>query len=152
MGRNWNEFDRFSILINKYMPESGEGDTMASQICTAVNKLVYKWYNDGDVYDNTNGYLEGWCNDLSSYANWLRLYCCGDLILDQIYECKSRNEYENLLYKIAEAYIEEEYLNDMADHVSHGSIYECDGPFEFIDHSDEDEDYDPWLWEDEEDE
>ena len=70
---DWDYFDKFEPIINKYMPDRGEGETMASQIVTAVNKLVYKWYNDGDVYDNTY-ILEGWANDLSDYANWLYKY------------------------------------------------------------------------------
>ena len=68
--KSWDYFDRYEALISRYMPESDEGDTMASQVVTAVNKLVYKWYNDGDVFDNAH-YIEGWANDLSSYANWL---------------------------------------------------------------------------------
>lgn len=68
MAVNWNYFDKFEAITVKYMPDYGEGETIASQAVTAVNKLIYKWYNDGDVFDNTK-YLEGWWNDLSSYAN-----------------------------------------------------------------------------------
>ena len=46
---DWGYFNKFEDTIDKYMPSSGEGETMASQIATAINKLVYKWYNDGDV-------------------------------------------------------------------------------------------------------
>ena len=57
---------------------------MATQICTALNKLVYKWCNDGDVYDNTYG-LDGWANNLSSYANWIYKYLpLSQEILDRI--------------------------------------------------------------------
>ena len=63
-------FNKFKQINDSYLPDTGEGDTMATQICTAVNKLIYGWYNDGDVYDNTY-MIDGWCNDLSSYANWL---------------------------------------------------------------------------------
>ena len=61
--KSWSEFERFEPVIDRFMPLSGEGETVASQVCTAVNKLVYKWYNDGDVFDNSYE-LEGWCNDL----------------------------------------------------------------------------------------
>ena len=70
MATNWDYFDRFEGIEDKYLPVQGEGETKASQIVTAVAKLVYKWYNDGDVFDNTH-HLEGWANDLSDYANWL---------------------------------------------------------------------------------
>ena len=67
---DWSYYDKFNTLIDKYLPRQGEGENMATQIVTVVNKLVYKWYNDGDVYDNTH-MLDGWCNDLSSYATYI---------------------------------------------------------------------------------
>ena len=69
-GVEWDYFDKFQKIIDKYMSSNGEGETKASQVVTAINKLIYKWYNDGDVFDNTH-HLKGWWNDLSSYANWL---------------------------------------------------------------------------------
>ena len=65
MAVDWSYFDKFDPLQDKYLPNRGEGDTIATQIVTAVAKLIYKWYNDGDVFDNT-WYLDGWLNDLSS--------------------------------------------------------------------------------------
>ena len=41
----WSAFDKFEPIIDKYMPDIGEGDSLASQMVTAVNKLIYKWYN-----------------------------------------------------------------------------------------------------------
>jgi hypothetical protein len=70
MAVDWGYYDKFETLNDNYLPVRGEGETVATQIVTAVCKLVYKWYNDGDVFDNTH-HLEGWANDLSSYANWL---------------------------------------------------------------------------------
>ena len=63
--KKWSYFNKFKELNNKYLPDMGEGETKATQVVTAVTKLVYKWYNDGDVYDNTY-MMKGWCNDLSS--------------------------------------------------------------------------------------
>ena len=68
----WDDFDIFSDIIEEcdcWTPQ-GEGEDKGTQIAIATSKLVYKWFNDGDVFDNTY-YLEGWANDLSSYANWL---------------------------------------------------------------------------------
>ena len=70
---SWSAFDEFDGICDQYLPSRGEGDTMASQIVTAINKLIYKWFNDGDVYDNSY-FIQGWCNDISSYANWLYEY------------------------------------------------------------------------------
>lgn len=143
----WSEFDKFGGVNKKYLPECGEGETMATQICTAVNKLVYKWYNDGDVYDNTH-YLEGWANDLSSYANWLRKYA-GAGLLDQIEDCVNEREYEELLYTLCIQYLNPEYLDMMAKKEKVGTIYECDGPFTFddgLDDLDHEEDWDEEDW------
>ena len=91
----WSDFDQFDDICHEYLPIRGEGDSMATQIVTAITKLVYKYYNDGDVFDNTY-YLEGWANDLSSYANWLFTYIPLKE-LEEIYEIRSEEEYSNLL-------------------------------------------------------
>ena len=73
MAVDWSKYRQFGDITHKYLPSRGEGDSKASQLVTAVNKLIYKWYNDGDVFDTT-GNLKGWANDLSSYANWIYRY------------------------------------------------------------------------------
>ena len=50
---SWSAFDEFDGICDQYLPSRGEGDTMAEQIVTAINKLIYRWFNDGDVYDNS---------------------------------------------------------------------------------------------------
>lgn len=141
MAVSWSYYRKFEGLLDKYVPDMGEGETMASQICTAVNKLVYKWYNDGDVYDNTH-YLSGWCNDLSSYANWLRYWASGDTgcddILDRIYECYTADDYESLLKDLADCLLDEDWLPVM-EKTKVGSIYDFDGPFRFEEQYDDDE-------------
>lgn len=146
---DWDYYDKFEDLINKYMPDQGEGETLASQIVTAVNKLVYKWYNDGDVYDNVNSGLQGWANDLSSYANWLYKYAPGDVpqILKNIYGMGEESDYETLLKELADNLLDENLL-DSLEKSKQGSIYDCDGPFEFKEYDEEDED----EWDEDEDE
>ena len=103
---------------------------MATQICTAVNKLIYKWYNDGDVFDNTYK-LDGWANDLSSYANWLYKWVKGTQeILDRI--CTAdENTYEQILKDLADTLLTKESLEYYAKLPAVGSVYVCDGKFEF---------------------
>ena len=36
---DYSEFNKFGKVINEHMPWNGEGETLNSQICTAVNKL-----------------------------------------------------------------------------------------------------------------
>lgn len=134
----WSYFNKFETVINKYMPSSGQGETMASQLVTAVNKLIYKWYNDGDVFDNT-GLLDGWCNDLSSYANWIDTHIEDVDFLDDIYECNS-SEYEELLARLADMTLNEEFLTKYIK-PKVDDIYRCEGKFVFVEYYDDEEDY-----------
>jgi len=145
---SWSYYNRFEDVTNRYMPWSGEGNSFASQIVTAVNKLVYKWYNDGDVYDNRYT-LKGWCNDLSSYANWLAVYT-GTVELHKIQLAKTYGDYEQILKSVADLLLDEELLAVLDKKPRRGTIYECEGPFEFVE-LDEDE-WEEEDYEEEEDE
>ena len=129
MAVNWDYFDKFESVIDKYMPIKGEGETKASQIVTAVNKLIYKYYNDGDVFDNTH-HLKGWANDLSDYANWL-LNNADAEILYKIAYCYHDDDYEDLLKKLADKLLDENYLIEQNELEKVGTIYDCNGKFEF---------------------
>ena len=119
------------------MPCRGEGETKATQIVTAINKLVYKWYNDGDVFDNTH-YLVGWWNDLSSYANWLEHHTdkASD-ILHKISKCYDDGDYEDLLKELADTLLDENYLEEQDQIGKEGTIYQCWGSFEYVEIDDE---------------
>lgn len=148
MSIQWSDFDKFSDISDKFLPVKGEGDTVATQIVTAVNKLVYKWFNDGDVYDNTY-YLDGWCDDLSSYANWLFYKApYTQNILVGIRDIHSEEEYTKLLYDLCELTLNEEYLSEFVNSEKVGTIYECDGPFEFTEGDSIDWDDFEGLWDD----
>ena len=137
---DWGYFEKFEHGSETYLPDQGQGDTMATQICTVINKLVYKWYNDGDVFDNTHN-LEGWANDLSSYANWLYKYVpMSQKILDRIETIKHESEYEFLLKDLADLFLDESVLHIFNRFEAMGDIYECDGKFRFNENYGEDED------------
>lgn len=151
---DWSYYNKFKNILDKYMSNSGEGETMASQIVTAINKLIYKWYNDGDVYDNVNSGMQGWANDLSDYANWLDKYCKpASRILDSIYNCSNDDEYENILKALADKCLDEKYLSTMEEKPKQGSIYDCEGQYEF-EEQDENDEWEDYIvdFDDEEDE
>ena len=148
MAVEWDYYDKFKELNDKYLPMRGEGETKATQIVTAVNKLVYKWYNDGDVFDNTH-VLRGWANDLSSYANWLYEHTSADSILAKIVNCITESDYENLLKELADTLFDEAYLDEENKIEKIDTIYECNGIFRFVEVYDEDEDEDEDYWYDE---
>lgn len=134
-------FNKFDDTISKYLLPVGQGDRMATQIVTAVTKLIYKWFNDGDVYDNTR-YLVGWENDLSSYANWLYKSGggFGEEALIKVFEARSDEDYEDVLYGVAEHFLNPSVLDILYSIPAEGNIYNCSGPFKFI-YCDEEEDY-----------
>ena len=146
---DWSEFDVFE---DKYLPSWGEGDTRASQIETAVCKLVYKWYNDGDVFDNTYE-LGGWCNDISSFANWLYEYY-PDVrpILDRIRTLTTHEEYEQMLYDLCRYFWRDGFLEAENERPKEGSVYDCDHPFKFVEYRDDDDAEYDWDWEDDDEE
>ena len=137
---DWEYFNKFEKINDKYLPISGQGETIATQICTVINKLVYKWYNDGDVFDNTHG-LEGWANYLSDYANWLYKHVFqSQAILDRIENITHESEYEFLLKDLSDNFLNEttlEYYNTLP---ATDDIYDCEGKFKFVEYYGEDED------------
>ena len=155
MGVDWRYYDKFKRVMDRFLPDRGEGESKATQIVTSVNKLVYKWYNDGDVFDNTYS-IDGWCNDLSSYANWLEANAYGARgILCKIRRCSSYDDYEQLLKELADKLLDMEDLENAALIPAIGSIYECDGPYRFEEPHDEydecqDMDFDDEFGDDEE--
>lgn len=140
MAVDWGYYDKFEELNDKYLPLWGEGETKATQIVTAVNKLVYKWYNDGDVFDNSH-YLDGWCNDLSSYANWLYRYTDTKDILNKICKCYTFDDYEDLLKELTDKLFDEKFIAEQNNLEKIDSIYECNGKFKFIESYDDEDDY-----------
>lgn len=134
-------FDKYSDKLKKFYADVGEGDTLASQAAAAVNKLVYKWFNDGDTYDNT-GVMKGWANDLSSYANWLASHIDGaEGILNMIWRVdggltanQQDEQYEKMVLEpLCELVCKEGFLEGLAQQPKDGSIYDCNGPYEFKD-------------------
>lgn len=141
---NWNYYDseNFARITAKYLPEKGQGDTMATQIVTVVSTLVYGWYNDRDAYDNTY-YLTDWGNDLSSYANWIYQYTDENIqnILEGVKEC-NESDYEDLLKDLADTLLDEEVLEGYSKRQAVGSIFNCVGVFKFEYHEDEEDEED----------
>lgn len=129
-------FEVYEWACERYMPQVGEGETMASQCVTAVTKLVYKWFNDGDVYDN-NYMMDGWGNDLSSYANWLEKYTPAAPILEGIRDCYGDDEYEDILMGLCDLLLTDENLTALAKVAKAGSIYDCDGSYSFTEQDEE---------------
>lgn len=129
----WADFStpETDAMEKKYLPRTGEGENMATQTVTAVCKLIYKWFNDGDVFDNTYA-LEGWANDLSSYANWLDSHVpeAAD-VLARIENVTGESDYTRLLYDLMNTTLNQGLLSTLETIPATDSVYDCDGPYEF---------------------
>lgn len=125
----WDEFSKDFPNSDKYLPTMGDGENMGTQAATALCKLVYKWFNDGDVYDNNYG-MEGWCNDISGSANWLYKYIPETReILDLIDEVSNDDEYTNLLYDLCA--VVDPKIPELLNEPKIGDAYNEGGPFSF---------------------
>lgn len=155
-GVDWSYFNKFSDVDEKYLPPRGEGENKATQICTAVSKIVYKWYNDGDVFDNVHSGMDGWANDLSDYANWIWTNVPeARPILEDVKDCYTDGEYECLLARLCDTINTMEFLKNCENVPKIGSVYECDGPFKYRDPDDcwdDDDDEDEWDDDDDDEE
>lgn len=148
---DWSYYDKFDKIIDKYLPARGEGETLATQFCTAVNKLVYKYYNDGDIFDNSY-YLTETGNDLSSYANWIAKHSkTAKAILERIEKIYIEDDYEDLLADLADEILNEDFLSEANKKEKHGSIYNCAGQFHYKEWEEEEwEEEDEEEWEEKE--
>ena len=130
---SWSDFKstKSDILSKKYLPEYGDGNNQATQAVTAASKLIYKWFNDGDVYDN-NYALEGWANDISGSANWLYNYVEGAAdILNRIKRIDSEDEYVDILWDIYNLVFDKDLLAELKTKPKVGDAYNEEGPFEY---------------------
>lgn len=41
--------DSLHILFEKYVPMSGKCDTVGGEMVRAISRIIYRWYNDGDI-------------------------------------------------------------------------------------------------------
>ena len=141
--------DEQNALQDNYLPPQGDGDTQATQAVTALCKLVYRWYNDGDIYDNHYS-MQGWANDISGSANWLYKHIpATQPILEEIYDVVSDDGYELILRDLTNVVLDAQLLSELDQLPKDGDAYMEDGPFSFDEnlYEDEEEEY----YEDDED-
>lgn len=116
----------YGHLTDQYMPSRGQGENKAQQLVTATNKILYKWYNDGDTIDG-NG------NDLTSYANWIETNFKDTKPIFDAAEDIGYNDDDayitDVLIPLTKFTFNESLLSELEKQNSVGSIYNCDGRF-----------------------
>ena len=56
---------RFDELFDELVPMSGKADSLAGEIIRAVSRIVYRYYNDGDIVGV--GYGNETCNPAARF-------------------------------------------------------------------------------------
>lgn len=146
MNEIWNKIDKidksFEALRDKYVPDCGMANTKGGEIIRAYDRIVYRYFNDGDMVGISYG--NETCN--GSYRFLYRTLgdLCPDLVSAADY---SEDKYLETLLKLAENV--KKYLDE------HPDVFETENytdsrdqiPEDF-DWQEEDEDED-WYDEDE---
>lgn len=73
--------DKLGKLFDKYVPDSGQAKTVGGEIVRAINRVLYRYWNDGDMVGIGDGILT--CNCSYRYLedkvpSFPELYCFGD--------------------------------------------------------------------------
>ena len=135
----YNKIDELSKSIDnlrdKYVPGSGKADTVGGEIIRALDRLLYRFYNDGDQVGE--GYGIETCNGSYRYLSH-KVENCPSLA------CWSgESKYEDSLYKLAETTVA--YL------LAHKELFRTDNTEDSREISEEDrEEMYRWEHEDEE--
>ena len=127
----WGYFDQFDPVLDNFLPPNGEGTNLAQQFTVATNKLIYGWYNNKDVYDNTHN-ITGGDDNLSSYANWLasRDDTCKQ-ILNKIKDVKLYGQYEDILKVLADYVWTQKDFEELLNTPKTGSVYNATGDYKW---------------------
>jgi hypothetical protein len=106
--------NRNDKLFEKLVPASGPTGTLEGEMLRSVNRLVYRWYNDGDYWYTGYG-----VETAGSAETFLRTYSSVDLY-DELKQSENKKEedYEKALVVI---------LTKIIDYIEAQKVYQpCD--------------------------
>ena len=146
MALNVKDLGKYYDVLSQYLPDTGEGDTMVTQLSTAVNRIVYRWFNDGDTI---------WTEECQSFADWLWQNIARiDAVIDDMNQYMFAGSpyiedrtlsgiYEDCLKEILDIAADRDLLNDLDSRPANGSVYDCEGAvLEVMERYSEDDYYD----------
>ena len=122
---------KYQYYMEKYATEYEEETCKAHQIAGAIDRLYYQWRQNGSVFDDSIPFGTD-CTDVSDYANWLDRYTdeAGE-ILSTFTQCETDRDYDELLLKLCDVFLNEEYLSQYVNERKVGNIYKCSGRFKY---------------------
>lgn len=110
----WSEYNQFEDILNRYLPDVGQGDTKASQAVTCINKLILAFYKDSDISSKV---VQDCTNWLYTYLPATRRY------LTPLESAESMNDYSDALYALADKILDERSLQTLAKQSTCGQVY-----------------------------
>ena len=122
----WSDFNRFHN-DEKYLPNRGEGETMASQLAVAEVKIIYRYFNDGETISHAIGTQSG---NMRSYADWIEENIPELSELMAKFPKNRGPKYELFLYKLAEE--TDRIIDSYADKPKVGTVYPSSGRRHFF--------------------
>ena len=134
---NWghlSETDRakFDEFFDKYVPINGSADTLGGEIVRAINRIVYRYYNDGDTVDR---YCGNEYNHLRACDTFLKTYCPAYHSLSNVKELEYEKNLCDRLKKVLD------YL------IANPNVFEIPNSTDCIANAP----YEPWEYDDDED-
>tara|TARA_R110000751_G_scaffold243134_1_gene343353 strand:- start:46 stop:489 length:444 start_codon:yes stop_codon:yes gene_type:complete len=118
---------RSDVLFGKLVPGSGNAGTMEGEMLRAINKIVYRHYNDGDYFFTGYG-----CETAGPAHSFLIQGCPLSYKLKPIFvkAITYTSDYEKVIYEVLEIILD--YIDSRnGDHeVSDVDMYDFDSMFE----------------------
>lgn len=110
----WSQYDQYEDILNRYLPQEGQGDTRASQAVVCVNTIVYKYYND---FDTSSA-------DVTRCLDWLRKYIpVTSSYIDTLEDADTKDAYSDALYALADKVLDSRSLSVLEQQPAVGDIY-----------------------------
>ena len=97
----WPDNKEFDALFDQYVPKKGPADTVGGELIRAVNKIFYRYYNDGDRVGVDYG--NETCNPA---ARFIEKNTKLEPLASKLWDYSSDEEYEELLAELMQATIE----------------------------------------------
>ena len=137
---------RNDALYDKLVPSMGDAETVEGEMLRAINKIIYRWFNDGDKY------YEGYGTETAGPAHSFLVnanHPQRSAMVRLFKEFVSDEEYERMLNDILDVILDhiESRQGDYTKNTL-GGMYDYES--EYVNEEEDEGDYDDW-YEDEED-
>lgn len=130
----WTKYDNeIEVLFDELVPSSGKCDSMAGELVRALNRIVYRYFNDGDKIGV--GYGKETCNPA---ARFLLEEGCGNIPdeIEYLWGLRSDSLYEKHLNALAEAVIDMVNKDPDLRNMPTGDMWDYEDPNEDVDDED----------------